>query len=843
MAPTQKSGNLLLPVALKAAAAGISVLPPEEDGTKKPLGAAWAGWQKERAGVKQIMAWYAAKRSGIGFVCGAISGNLEVLDFDDRPTYEAYKKAASAAGLGDLVAKVETGYCEATPKPGVHWLYRCSVIQGNQKLARRPGPLDERGFLTVKGLIETRGEGGYAIVAPSNGNVHETHRPYELLSGDVTTIATITPEERMALHCVARTLDEMPTPPAASSPTAKTEGAGGGGAATKPGDDFNARVSWQELLEREGWTFVYAQGDKQSYRRPGKQKGISATVNYKSNDLLWVFTSSTPLEQEKSYSKFGVYATLHHGGNYQNAARALAAQGYGEPAPPSSAPPAEEPKVTRVAEDWPPPTPFLFLDLPTFPTDALPSVIRDEVEALAEATQTPVDLSAMMALAVLALACQGRVVTKVRPGWQEPINLYCVCALPSGSRKSAVVSALAAPVEALERGEAERLAPVVAREESLYKTQKARLEALQGQAARARGEDADLLAEEAARLAVDVAAIKVSGLPRLLADDVTPEKLASLLVANGGRMAILSPEAGIFDLMSGRYGNQPNFDVFLKGHSGDPLRVDRINRPPEFVRSPALSLGLAVQPDALRGLAATPSLRGRGLLARFLYSWPASNMGRRAIEPAPVEPAIAAAYGLTIKALLTMLPAHDPQGNAQAHVCCFEPDAYRDLMNLATWLEPQLGESGDLTMIGDWAGKLVGQAVRIATLHHMAIFAHSGQGWAVPIGRVSTAAARQIGTYLIAHARGAFAEMGADPEVESARRVLRWITLNSLATFTKRDAYQGTKGHFKRIEALEPVLALLEKHDYIRERSGEERSGPGRKPSPTFDVNPVWTEI
>jgi hypothetical protein len=80
----------------------------------------------------------------------------------------------------------------------------------------------------------------------------------------------------------------------------------------------------------------------------------------------------------------------------------------------------------------------------------------------------------------------------------------------------------------------------------------------------------------AADAALDAENTHVPALPRLVADDVTPEAAASLLAEQGGRLAVLSAEGGIFATMAGRYsGGVPSLEVFLKGHAGDLLRVDR----------------------------------------------------------------------------------------------------------------------------------------------------------------------------------------------------------------------------------------------------------------------------
>ena len=59
-----------------------------------------------------------------------------------------------------------------------------------------------------------------------------------------------------------------------------------------------------------------------------------------------------------------------------------------------------------------------------------------------------------------------------------------------------------------------------------------------------------------------------------------------------------------------------------------------------------------------------------------------------------------------------------------------------------------------------------------------------------------------------------------------------------LSTFSKRDAFEGTKGRFKKVADLEPAIALLCDHGYARERVVEDRLGPGRRSSPIYDVNP-----
>jgi len=96
-----------------------------------------------------------------------------------------------------------------------------------------------------------------------------------------------------------------------------------------PGDEFNEKVDWAEILKPLGWTVVYQKGEATVWRRPGKSEGISATTNFNGNGKLYVFSTSTVFDSETSYSKFAAFAHLNHGGDFKAAAAHLRTQGYG----------------------------------------------------------------------------------------------------------------------------------------------------------------------------------------------------------------------------------------------------------------------------------------------------------------------------------------------------------------------------------------------------------------------------------------------------------------------------------------------------------------------------------
>ncbi|MBJ7597734.1 DUF3987 domain-containing protein [Candidatus Nephthysia bennettiae] len=476
--------------------------------------------------------------------------------------------------------------------------------------------------------------------------------------------------------------------------------------------------------------------------------------------------------------------------------------------------------------------------LPPFPVDCLPPWLGEYVSCLAEATQTPPDLPGILVLSALAACAGGRVRLQVRQGWEEPLNLYSAVALPPGERKSAVFAEVTAPLADFEAMLSAERSYEIAEARARRKVAEKALDAAQNSAARAIGSERERRLEEVAAAARELEDAVVPFEYRLLADDATPEATASLLAEQRGRLALLSPEGGIFGQMAGRYsaGGQPNLDVYLKGHSGDMLRVDRKGRPPEFIAHPALTVGLAVQPEVLRSLSDQPGFRGRGLLARFFYSLPASRVGGRRTDVLPVPAGVRERYSSELKTL-----AHSLEPGAKTSwVLTLTRQAEAELLAFADELEPRLGEGGDLGHVADWGCKLVGGIGRVAGLLHLST--NVRRGWGEAVAADSVQAAIRLGRYLIQHALAAFDLMEADPNLTMARRLLKWIAAKELRSFSRRDCFEAMKGRIRRVEGLDPILNVLEVHCCIRRRHQEPR-GRGRPPAPIFDVNPLVAKL
>jgi replicative DNA helicase len=494
---------------------------------------------------------------------------------------------------------------------------------------------------------------------------------------------------------------------------------------------------------------------------------------------------------------------------------------------------------THGGRGWEPPVPFgVAGEVPAFPVEVLPSWLGEYVAAVANATQTPPDLAGMLALAVLATVAAGAVEAEPRPGWREPLCLFVAVGMDAGARKSAVFTAMTSPVAEFEREQAAAALPGITETAVLRRIADQAAATAEAAAGKAPANQQEEARAEAIARAAEAANITVPPLPRWLVDDATPEALAGLL-ASYGRIALLSPEGDVFDQMAGRYNQAgPNLGVYLKGHAGDLLKVDRRGRPPEYVERPCLTIGLAVQPDVLRGLAGRPGFGGRGLLARFLYSLPESLVGRRHVGASPVPPAVVDRYALELQALAASLAA--PASDDSPAVLTLDQEADELLLGFERDLEPRLAAaSGDLAHLAGWAAKLAGATCRIAGLLHLA--SHLRNGWNQPISANTFAGAARLADYLVDHARAVFDLMGADPRVEDARWLLDWITRTGQAQFTRRDAHAAApRGRFPKATSLDPALGLLEEHGWLR-RVDADPVGPrgGRPASPRFLVNPL----
>ena len=483
-----------------------------------------------------------------------------------------------------------------------------------------------------------------------------------------------------------------------------------------------------------------------------------------------------------------------------------------------------EASTTPALRPWPEIAPFDDKALPEFPTHALADWVRGWVEAESHATQTPPDLAGMLALAVCAAAIARRVVVEPRPRWREPTNLFVAVLLKPANLKSVVFADATAPLRELQAEMRKASRASVARAQSERRQLELQLRRLEKLAAK-KGDPETRY--EACKLAEELAALPVPVLPRLIVDDVTVEKLGMMLAEQSGRIASMSPEGGVFDIMAGMYSKNgmPQFTVYLMGHSGDDLFIDRASRESILVERPALTCAYAIQPAVIKRLAANPVFRDRGLLAKFLYAAPQSWIGRREIDPAPVPDDVWNAYRWAVRALAEI----------EGETTLYLTDEARGVFHV--WreeIEVMMCEGGVLESIDDWGGRLAGTTLRLAGVLHCIDKGATGE-----IQRQTMEAAIEIARYLIPHAEAVLTRMHVSEKTaeDDAQYVLRWIKRHGKREFTKSEAQHHGKRRFPRAEDIDAALAVLVKRGYVRPKPAG-GAGPGRPASPAYEVNP-----
>ena len=292
--------------------AGISLLPCKPD--KTPALASWKDFQSRLPTAAEISTW----TPPVAAIGGIVSGGVLCIDFDDKgsnfPAWCVLVKELDPSLPPRLVY-------QQTPSGGYHVIFRSKAVVRNTKLAQRVGTQEDKdkdgSIPKIVCLIETRGEGGYFLVSPSPGYVWRL--------SDISKVQMLTEDDTEVLLSCARSLDQMPK----EACIPREQQAAALRAGRSPFDDFDSRSNCVALLERHGWKSVSKIGSKILLRRPGKDRGISASWNHVP-DRFYCFSSSTGFELGHIYKASSVYAHLEHGGDFVAAAKALYREGYGD---------------------------------------------------------------------------------------------------------------------------------------------------------------------------------------------------------------------------------------------------------------------------------------------------------------------------------------------------------------------------------------------------------------------------------------------------------------------------------------------------------------------------------
>ena len=289
----------------------INAIPVNQD--KKPACTKWGQWQTQPQTLEESQKHSNGSSAGIAVITGTASGGLESIDFDQMEAYQEYLDAAHGTPMEAIINRIREGYEEESPK-GIHWLYKISnagePFPANEEWSYRGVGPNKNGVIGPKIAIETRGQGGYIVTAPSlNGK-------YKLLSGSLDKITTITMEERNQLKALAKQVNDKQDDDVYEKQINLDD--------AKPIDEWKQKKTWDEILAPDGFTKVSTNGNVTKWHNEGSANDVSAVsgIGGKSkSDTFICFSSNKPswMPKDKTLSKFDYILLRDYQGDFKKA--------------------------------------------------------------------------------------------------------------------------------------------------------------------------------------------------------------------------------------------------------------------------------------------------------------------------------------------------------------------------------------------------------------------------------------------------------------------------------------------------------------------------------------------
>lgn len=469
--------------------------------------------------------------------------------------------------------------------------------------------------------------------------------------------------------------------------------------------------------------------------------------------------------------------------------------------------------------------------------DDFPPVIKPIVRAVADYTETPVELPGLMAIGVLATACQGKYEVCLPDGYAEPLSLWVCAAMEAGNRKTAVVNAIVKPLRDWESDQQIQCKPAIAENVSRRKTIEKRIDHLRAAAAKS-NVPAERQDFEQQIISLERELPPIQHYPTLMTDDCTPEKLATLMSEQDEKMAIISDEGGVFGQMAGRYSKGvPNLEVYLQSHSGSPIKVHRGSRPPIDLKAPCLTIAVSPQPSVLEQVARNADLTGRGLLERFLFAMPKSLLGYRHLQSRPIPEEVSYQWNQIVRGILNLPQRRNDFGLPVPQKLHLSDEAFLIWKDEQRATETEMLPGNFCFPAKLWAAKYPGAVLRIAAIIHIAMMVDLG----LPpechaIVDVGMRNAISLGKKLKQQSLQAFGLMRLDADQQMAHRLSEWILRRSKPTFRARDVARELNGG-RSNDGVSEALKILVEFGWIRPTPTPAAKGKGRPPI-QFDVNP-----
>lgn len=459
--------------------------------------------------------------------------------------------------------------------------------------------------------------------------------------------------------------------------------------------------------------------------------------------------------------------------------------------------------------------------LQPFPVSCLPNSLSDYLKAVCDFIQVAPEMGALPLLSTLSLCLQGKAVVQ-HPGGNhtENLNLYTLTVAQPGERKSGVFHAFTAPIFKYQTEENERRKGVIAD----YKAEKQYLENQLASATKGN----NVNPQRAKEISRQISELKPVFPLLLNVSDVTPEALAWEMFKQGGRMAVINDEGGIFEILSGLYsGGSSNIDLILKAYDGSPYTVIRRTKENIELKNPLLTVGIMAQPSAFEKVISNPEFLGRGFIQRFLFSFPESRAGSRSFSSPEIPQNVQRDYDELITRLLSL------KNSGNMPVIRSNNGAYNLFKDYFDYIEERLKPGGQFEHLKEWANKQFARCLKIAGILHLC--EHTADEL---LDEQTAMRAVNIAIWAENQALKAFSGAAIENENTSkARYIVSKIKDKRGSVLTEREILRACR-KFKSITELEEPLFLLCDMNYLQKKDAE-HLGTGRKPCTQYRINPL----
>jgi len=458
--------------------------------------------------------------------------------------------------------------------------------------------------------------------------------------------------------------------------------------------------------------------------------------------------------------------------------------------------------------EWTKPTPLRSdsSKLTLFPLKAMPDTLRDMASAIAITTSTDAAMASTAILSAVSYCFSGMYRMTAKRDHTEPLVLDALIVAEPSFKKSPVISMVKQPYILFAHDWNEK------NKREIYKSQAERriLENKLMYLEKKEGVTADDIAE----LQTQISNVHQSNFRRIVVDDITPESLVTQLEEND-TLLMISDEAGMLGNFNGRYSNNiPNLDLLLKSWNGETYISDRATRSSIILKKPYMSICLACQPYVFDSMINNIVFRGSGLIARFVYCFPVSNIGSRRYDTQPVPEKIATDYAALVYKLLDSKFAYHTADEMYLH---FDENAYNEFVSYYNNnIEPQL--ITDMAFCKDWGGKYHGLILRLCGIIHCIKCSLNGrkpENESVAIDTLSDSV--EIAEYYREQAIYAYSLGDVDIATVKAERVLNKIRSKHIQCIRQNDLYKLCRCTlFKNAADFSETVDMLEEYDYLR---------------------------